>query len=146
MKNKFQAELSQALKEMNSFSKVYAFADKFQDIYRMSPNAYNNLLKNSITSEYKQGDENVKANINSELHLLACQLNSRAENLVNGEAKSVCHNKGPQAHNFQNNPSCLLIKPLKSELGKVSHRIVTKIKSCIRIKLSVNQWRNTQHR
>ncbi|KAJ8045258.1 hypothetical protein HOLleu_08228 [Holothuria leucospilota] len=42
VKFKFQAELSQTLKEINSSSNIYAFADKSQNMYKMSNSTYNN--------------------------------------------------------------------------------------------------------
>ncbi|KAJ8023972.1 hypothetical protein HOLleu_36563 [Holothuria leucospilota] len=142
VKGKFQAKLHQTLKEINSSSNVYAFADKSQNMYKMSNSTYNNLLKNSITSKYKQGNENVKTDINSELHSLACQLNIEQKISPMAERGAFVTIKDHK-YNFPNNPSCRLINPAKSELGKVSQHIVNKINSCIRSKLSVNQWRNT---
>ena len=46
--------------------------------------------------------------------------------------------------NFQNNPTCRLINPTKSELGKVSKQILDKINKAIIDKTNVHQWKNTR--
>ena len=46
--------------------------------------------------------------------------------------------------NFQNSPSCRLINPTKSEIGKISKQILEKIVSTVREKTKFNQWKNTQ--
>ena len=45
--------------------------------------------------------------------------------------------------NFMNNPKCRLINPTKSELGKVSKQILTKIVTALRMKTKMNSWKNT---
>ena len=44
---------------------------------------------------------------------------------------------------FQNNPKCKLINPAKSEIGKVSKKILDSINSQVREKTDLIQWRNT---
>ena len=45
--------------------------------------------------------------------------------------------------NFQNNPTCRLINPAKSEMGLISKQILERANIKIRNDLCVNQWRNT---
>ena len=45
--------------------------------------------------------------------------------------------------NFENNPKCRLINPSKSELGKVSKKILTKIVTALRSRTNLNSWKNT---
>ena len=45
--------------------------------------------------------------------------------------------------NFQNNPTCRLINPAKSEMGLLSKQILERINNKIRNDLGVNQWRDT---
>ena len=45
--------------------------------------------------------------------------------------------------NFQNKPTCRLINPAKSEIGRISNKILTKINTTIRTKTSLNQWKNS---
>ena len=45
--------------------------------------------------------------------------------------------------NFANKPTCRLINPTKSEIGKISKNILHRINSTIAKKHNLNQWRNT---
>lgn len=45
--------------------------------------------------------------------------------------------------NFDNNPTCRLINPAKSEMGLVSKQILDKINNNIRSSINVNQWKNS---
>ena len=45
--------------------------------------------------------------------------------------------------NFKNNPSCRLINPTKSEIGKISKQILEKINLTIKDQTRFNQWKNT---
>ena len=51
----------------------------------------------------------------------------------------------PKDHkdNFANHPTCRLINPAKSELGKVSKQILDYINSKIGKITELNQWKNT---
>ena len=44
---------------------------------------------------------------------------------------------------FQSNPKCRLINPAKSEIGKISKKILDNINSELRKKTELIQWRNT---
>ena len=45
--------------------------------------------------------------------------------------------------NFNNNPTCRLINPAKSEIGIVSKQILQRINSKIVKSAKLNQWKNT---
>ena len=45
--------------------------------------------------------------------------------------------------NFENNPKCRLINPAKSELGKVSKRLLEEINKTIKNATKVSQWHNS---
>ena len=45
--------------------------------------------------------------------------------------------------NFENNTKCRLINPAKSELGKVSKKIVARIVTSLKVKRKLNLWKNT---
>ena len=45
--------------------------------------------------------------------------------------------------NFANKPTCRLINPTKSEIGKISKNILDRINSTIAKKHNLNQWKNT---
>ena len=45
--------------------------------------------------------------------------------------------------NFEDKPTCRLINPTKSEIGKISKNILDRINSTIAKKRNLNQWKNT---
>ena len=45
--------------------------------------------------------------------------------------------------NFENNPSCRIINPTKSEIGKVSKRILDRINAKVTVATQANQWKST---
>ena len=46
--------------------------------------------------------------------------------------------------NFANNPTCRLINPAKTEIGKISKQLLDRINTNIVSKLKLNQWKNTK--
>ena len=47
--------------------------------------------------------------------------------------------------NFVNKPTCRLINPAKTELGKISKTIIEDINKQLIEKLKVNQWKSTKN-
>ena len=45
--------------------------------------------------------------------------------------------------NFQNNPTCRLINPRKSEIGKISKQILDRINRKVIKSIGLSQWKNT---
>ena len=46
--------------------------------------------------------------------------------------------------NFANNPTCRLINPAKSEIGKISKQILDRINKSVLNHFHLNQWKNTK--
>ena len=53
------------------------------------------------------------------------------------------HNLKDHKENFRSNPSCRLINPSKTELGRISKTILARINNELLSKLNYNQWKNT---
>ena len=45
--------------------------------------------------------------------------------------------------NFHSHPTCHLLNPCKSELGKISTCILEEVNNTIKTTLNLNQWKNT---
>ena len=45
---------------------------------------------------------------------------------------------------YRTNPKYCLLKPTKSQLGKISKQILQKINKTLRSKLNLNQWQNSR--
>ena len=81
-------------------------------------------------------------NINQEAKAIATQLNiqDRTERIAERQAFiSLKDHK----ENFANNPTCRLINPAKSEIGRISKQILQRINTEVRNKTSLNQWKNS---
>ena len=95
---------------------------------------------NSITSTYKNANNNIKKQIN-----MAGKNLMRDKNAIKRreEGNSFITIKDHK-ENFDNHPTVRLINPAKNELGRISKLILGKInKKKICRKFELNQWKNT---
>ena len=106
----------------------------------MEKSQYKKLLTDNITKTYKQSNNNVHNSINLEGKHIAKKLEiaDRVECMVKKPAYVTLND---HKEDFNINPKCCLIKPAKSELGKIAKIIVENIK-IVREKLHCNQWGN----
>ena len=140
--DQFQASLATDLKKITSSPNLLIFADKTENIYEMKPDRYNQLLTENVTKNYKLADNLVIEDINQEMKAIANELEigDRIETMAERQAFiSLKDHK----ENFENHPTCRLINPAKSNLGKVSKIILDRINTTIRNSSGVNQWRNS---
>ena len=125
-----------------SSDNILIFADKTRNIYETSSETYNKLMMENIAKTYKSGEEHVADDINDELKDISNNL--CAGDRINIMAKTPAFiTLKDHKDNFESNPKCRLINPLKSELGKVSKVIVDDINNLLREKLKVNQSKNS---
>ncbi len=68
-------------------------------------------------------------------------LTDRINTTANREAFITLKDHKP---NFENNPTCRLINPRKSEIGKISKRILDRINTKVIWSTGMNQWKNTK--
>ena len=117
-------------------------ADKTTNLYKVEKEDYERLLRNNITQKYKKVECSVMSAINSEAKAIVTKLNleDRIEQMAN---KAAFVTLKDHKENFTSAPQCRLINPAKSEIGKVSKKILGEINCDIRTKLKLNQWRST---
>ena len=122
---------------------VIVNADKTGNKYEMSAANYKQLLHDNITRGYKLDSDNKLASINKDTkdHAKTLEIDDRME--CHSEANAFLTMKD---HNdeFANNVKCRVINPASNNLGKVSKRILGKIKAKCWEGTGVNQWRSTQ--
>lgn len=100
------------------------------------------LLQNSITATYKKASQYAISTINQEAKSIATGLHiqDRTERIAERQAFiSLKDHKD----NFPNNPSCRLINPAKSEIGRISKQILENINADVRNKTALKQWKNS---
>ena len=99
-------------------------------------------MEENITKDYKKAAIELETEINTEDNKIATELN--LEDRINCTSKNQAF-VTPKDHkpDFKNKPTCRLINPTKSEIGKVSKQILEKINSGRKKATGLNQWINT---
>ena len=138
----FQNKLKSDMKQINKSDKIYVPADKTRSIYKMDKEKYTKLLSDNVTAKYKRANEEIVKEIDAEFWEISKSLNI-ADRIEKTEEKNAFVTLKDHKSDFPARISCRLINPNKSELGKVSKRMIDRINNEIRSKLQVNQWRNT---
>ena len=118
-------------------------ADKTSNFYEVPVSEYNKLVKNAITSDYKKSDDELKKNINNNSAII-CQklkIDDRVEQFQTNPAYILLKD---HKSDFQAKKPCRLINPAKSQVGKISKRILEKTIKTLKDSLNLNQWKNTQ--
>lgn len=138
----FQRKLDKDINKMKRSTKAFIPADKTRNHYTLDKQQYKKLLHDNITKAYKKADNNITDNLNKEAKQLSekLKIDERVEILAKRPAFITLKD---HKENFRNSPTCRLINPTKSELGKVSKKIVEKINNSIKQKTNLNQWQNS---
>ena len=103
---------------------------------------YDKLYNNAITKSYKKTNVNVTSSIANEENIIAQNLG--LANQINTLAPKNCFaTLKVDKPNFQNNPTCRLITPSKSEMCVISKHLLQRINSNILAHISLHQWKNT---
>ena len=115
--------------------------------YEADPNTYRKLLMHSLTSQYRKCDELEELRINKNASGIAKELciDDRTKRFSRQEAFITLKD---HKSDFRTNPSTRLINPAKTDIGRVSKKILDRITSDIRNARSEGesaliQWRNT---
>ena len=113
------------------------FADKTSNIYEMPLGEYNKLLKQNITKTYKHAPPKLEASINFEAKHIASKLalSDRIEPLAKTPTYVTLND---HKENFHASTPCRLTNPCKSEIGKISKRILQGINNDLLTKLNIN--------
>ena len=113
------------------------------NLYEVPPNHYRKLLKENVTKTYKKANDHLYNHINEEAKSIATNLglDDRVESLAKSEAFITLKD---HKENFHSKPTCRLINPSKSEIGKISKSILDTINTGLRKILHYNQWKNSR--
>jgi hypothetical protein len=138
----FQNQLRKDRQNIRNDSNLFVAADKTTNFYKLEPDQYNNLLKQNITKDYKKAPKTSENTITLEDKYIASTLDisDRIDTTAKSQAFITLKDHKP---NFQNKPTCRLINPCKSEIGKISKQILERINSKIINATKFNQWKNT---
>ena len=73
-KNSFQKKLCADIIEIKNSRNIYVFADKTNNVYKMSTSKYNELLKENVTKTYKKAPEKLQKSIHLEAKTITTNL------------------------------------------------------------------------
>ena len=150
--DKFQEELKEDLKIINSSTHVIVAADKTTNYYKCEMDEYEKLLNDNITKEYKKSeheeleDETV---IYPELNIVNQKAAEIATNLglagrMQKHTQAQCYvTFKDHKKNFRDKKQCRLITGAKPDIQKISKFKIANITSEVREKTGLNQWRST---
>ena len=134
----FQTTLQEDIRLIHNSKKTMTFADKTSNMYRLTKEEHNKLLRNAITSKYKKTKKKIKDKINKKGKEIL--KNKEVLPRLDIHEKSNCFSTlKDHKENFQNNPTVRLINPAKNEIGRISKFILDKINSSLIEQLKVNQ-------
>ena len=142
--DEFQKKLKADISEIKQSPDVLVFADKTNNIYKMTPENHDKLVKENITKVYKKAPQKLESSINSEAKCIASNLD--LDNRIEYLAKTPAYvTLKDHKENFPSNPSCRLLSPSKNELGKISKIILQQANTELLSKLKFMQWKNTSN-
>ena len=133
----FQGTLRKDIfKKIRSSANMLIRADKTRNLYEMPPDHYSKLLHENVTKHYRSApaDSYIYNDINREAKVLAkhLKLDDRMESLARSEAFLTLKD---HKENFDNHLLCRLINPAKSEMGRVSKKLLEDIVETLRKEL-----------
>ena len=140
--NRFQQTLSKDSSDIKRNTSLLIPADKTTNFYKVEPKQYQELLEKNITKDYKKAPVTVEKDINMKDKQIASrlELDDRINTTAKCQAFITLKDHKPS---FKNKPTCRLINPTKSEIGKISKHILERINAKIRDTAKFNQWKNT---
>ena len=123
VRDSFQKELKEDIKSIKRSDKILVPAGKTRNFYKVEKSQYEKLLRENITKSYKQTSEITYDDINVEARAIAHDLGIGDRMDVLAKKQAFITLKDHKNH-FRDNPTCRLINPTKSEMGRVSKQIL----------------------
>ena len=141
--NEFQNKLHEDLKAVRNDKNLTIKADKTKNYYKVDRERYTNLVHANVTKTYKESNKNEVSDINRKAKEIAenIGLSDRIEQLAE---KEVFVTMKDHKQNFENKPTCRLISPTKSELGRVSKEILNRLVQAEIGATGVHLWKSTR--
>ena len=142
-RSKFQNKMAETVMLIKKSKNVFVCADKTTNIYEVSPDKYNKLLRDNITKDYKQVNASEVNAVNNEARFIAERLDIADRMEVMSQSLAFVTIKDHK-ENFETNTKCRLINPAKSQIGILSRQILQAANKQLREKLHLNQWQSTR--
>ena len=142
IRNELQDKLSKEAKEIRKDTKMFIPADKTSMHYKVEAEAFEDLISREIHKDYRKSNDAKAGEIEEEAKQIAHKLDlaDRIFKTSRREANITLKDTKP---NFRESPSCRLINATKSEIGKISKQILSKLVAKVKANTKYNQWNNT---
>ena len=140
MQNTLQNTLKRNINDMKQENRMYVAADKTKNYYKVSKETYKEMMTQNVTKEYKKSDKKVVDKINKEDKEIAENLELDNRIYAFSERDSFITIKDHK-ENYINNTKCRLINPAKSEVGKISKKILSRVVTSLRHLKQLRQWK-----
>ena len=143
VRNQFQQTLQNDIRTINTSKNAFIPADKTRNFYELSKDKYDKLYKDNVTKTYKKSCTLDYDTINAEAREIAktLDLDDRIKCMAKQTAFITLKDHKP---GFENDPKCRLINPAKSEIGKISKKLLENINKTVRESTHVNQWHRSE--
>ena len=140
--NEFLKKLDKDTKQIGEEDRLIIAADKTTNLCKMQPQSYNKLLKEAVQKDYKKSKPNFVSKIIKEDKVVATEsdIEDRVQKVRCSEAFITLKD---HKENFENNPKVRLINPTKSEVGRISKKILENVNCVVKEKTKLRLWRNT---
>ena len=133
-RNKDTINVRNDIRKMREKNEVIIETDKTGNYYCMKPEDYSKRVRDCITEKYRKADMSLVEAIDLEARTIPQALNMD---------KRV-HRMGRHKADFPGKLSFRLINPCKSEVGRISQQILTRIVGEVRIKTGLGQCTSTK--
>jgi hypothetical protein len=140
--NEFQKKLNEDKKKIDAENRLIVPADKTTNLYKMEADAYKKLRVAAVTKDYKKAKDSLVKNMIKEDKKIVekLEIESRVQKVSMVDAFITLKD---HKDNFHNNPKVRLLNPTKSEVGKISKKILENVNLAIRELEKLRLWRNT---
>ena len=134
--------MKKELKKMKNENKLIVKADKSNKYYKMDVEDYSQLIRRDINKEYKKGKENNVKDVTKGDKKIAEKLKLE-DRIFSTSKREAFLTLKDHKENFVNNKPTRLINPTKSEIGKISKKILESVRDAVKEKTNIMQWKNT---
>ena len=130
------------MKTIETESKMFIPADKTRNYYKLTKEKHDELIQKHITKDYKKCSKRTVQNITKNDKKMATKL-ELDDRIYKTKEKQAFIQLKDHKPSFNNNPTCRLLNPTKSDIGKIAKKKLANIVKTVREKTKLLQWKNT---
>ncbi len=140
--NNFQNNLKTTMNNLKHNGKLNVHSDKTGNLYQLEPETYTRLLEREIQKDYRKTRDVTLHDINREGYNITSELelHDRTEPLLPKCPYFTLKHHKPD---FDNRPSIRLINPTKSDIGRISKKILDRIIPVLKDNIQLPLWKDT---